>query len=217
MTAPTTATYDGIDLAGRPLGDCRHVCAFFMTLDDEYHTLLPFLREGLEHGDRDVNVIPRARQDHFDRLRAAGIDVEPALERGQLHVLRSEETYMTDGRFDQDAMLSRLPGLLEEGRKLGYPRTRLVAHAEFVLADETDSHAFAEYEARLNTVLPRYPDIVICTYDLGQIGAIAAMDALRTHPMVIIAGVLRKNSFYLRPDVFVEQLHARRPRSVAAE
>lgn len=207
-----TATTRSIELAGCSLGDCRHVCAFFVTPDDEYRTLLPFIRDGLERGERDVNVVPSGRLDHVGRLLEAGIDVESALASQQLQVLYSENTYLHDGRFDQDAMLSVLPGLLEAGRKLGYHRTRLVAHAEFVLADESDAHDFVEYEARLNQVLPDYPDVVICTYDLGQIGAAATIDALRTHPMVIIAGVLRKNSFYVPPHLFLDEMRKRRDR-----
>jgi hypothetical protein len=210
-----TATTDSVVLAGCPLGDCRHVCAFFVTPDDEYRTLLPFVREGLDRGERSVAVVPGSRDDHIGRLRASGIDVESILARQQLQVLRSEDTYTRDGHFDQDVMLARLPGLLNAGRELGYTRTRLVAHAEFVLADEAGAHAFAEYEARLNDVLPYYPDIVICTYDLGQVGAASVVDALRTHPMIIIAGVLRQNSFYVQPDVFIEEVHARERRDVS--
>jgi hypothetical protein len=204
-----TMTPDTVQLAGCQLGDCRHVCAFFVTAEDEYRTLLPFVHEGLDHGERSVSVVPKARKDHIGRLRTSGIDVESAVARHQLQVLYSEDTYMRDGRFDQDAMLARLPGLLEEGRTFGYAKTRLVAHAEFVLAEEMNARAFVEYEARLNDVLPRYPDIVICTYDLGQVGAVSAMDALRTHPMVIIAGVLRRNPHYVPPELFVEELHRR--------
>jgi hypothetical protein len=208
-----TATSDSIELAGCPLGDCRHVCAFFVTAADEYRTMTPFVLAGLEHGERSVNVVPRARADHVGRLRASGIDVESALARRQLEVLYSEDTYTRDGRFDQDRMLALLPDLLDEGRRLGYAKTRLVAHAEFVLTEESNALAFVEYEARLNEVLPRYPDVVICTYDLGQVGAGAAMDALRTHPMVLIAGVLRNNPHYVQPDVFIEELR-QRPRPV---
>jgi hypothetical protein len=204
------ATTDSIELAGSPLGDCRHVCAFFMTADDEYRTLLPFVQDGLDRGERSVNVLPRARDEHVSRLRAAGVDVESAFARHQLEVLHSEDTYTRDdGCFDQARMLSLLPALLEEGRRLGYPRTRLVAHAEFMLAEANDSREFVEYEARLNVVLPRYPDVVICSYDLGQVGAAATLDALRTHPMVIIAGVLRKNSFYVSPEQFIGELRGR--------
>jgi hypothetical protein len=208
-----TARSHSVELAGCELGDCRHVCAFFVTPADEYRTMIPFMHDGLDHGERSVNVVPRARADYMDHLRAAGIDVHAALARRQLQLLYSEDTYTVDGRFDQDRMLALLPGLLDKGRKLGFAKTRLVAHAEFVLADETNALEFAEYEARLNEVLPDYPDLVICTYDLGQVGAVSAMDALRTHPMVLIAGVMRKNSHYVPPDVFLEELH-QRPRPV---
>jgi hypothetical protein len=209
-----TVKSDSVELAGRPLGDCRHVCAFFLTPADEYRTMIPFVQEGLDHGERSVNVVPRARADHIGRLRRSGIDVESALACRQLQVLHSEDTYTIDGRFDQDRMLTVLPGLLDEGRTLGYAKTRLVAHAEFVCAEETNAREFAEYEARLNHVLPHYPDVVICTYDLGQVGAVSVVDALRTHPMVLIAGVLRTNSHYVPPDVFIEELR-QRPRAVS--
>lgn len=49
-----------------------------------------------------------------------------------------------------------------------------------------------EYEARVNYVIPKYEDTVVCTYDLTKFGASAAMDALRTHPVVIIGGRSRR-------------------------
>lgn len=40
------------------------------------------------------------------------------------------------------------------------------------------------------------------------------MDILRTHPMVIIGGVLQQNPFFVPPDRFLQELRARavRPR-----
>ena len=38
------------------------------------------------------------------------------------------------------------------------------------------------------------------------------MDILRTHPMVIIGGVLQSNPFWVSPDVFLAELNARRDR-----
>ena len=205
-----------VQLAGAALGECRHVCAFFLTCDDEYHTLLPFMCDGIACGDRDVTIVPRARADHVGRLRAGGLDVDSLTGRHQLEMLHSEDAYMSGGHFDQEAMLATLPDLLEAGRRHGFGRTRLIAHAEFVLGAHDDALAFAEYEARLNDVLPGNPDLVICTYNLGQIGAAATIDALRTHPMVIIAGVLRSNPFYVKPDEFVRQVRRRREQHLAA-
>ena len=38
------------------------------------------------------------------------------------------------------------------------------------------------------------------------------MDILRTHPMVIIGGVLQANPFWVSPDEFLRELDARRKR-----
>ena len=35
------------------------------------------------------------------------------------------------------------------------------------------------------------------------------MDVLRTHPMVIIGGVLQQNPFFVPPDEFLRELRAR--------
>ncbi len=36
------------------------------------------------------------------------------------------------------------------------------------------------------------------------------MDILRTHPMVIVGGVLQANPFFVPPDEFLRELRARR-------
>jgi hypothetical protein len=38
------------------------------------------------------------------------------------------------------------------------------------------------------------------------------MDILRTHPMVIIGGVLQVNPFWVSPDEFLRELNARHAR-----
>jgi hypothetical protein len=68
-----------------------------------------------------------------------------------------------------------------------------------------------EYETRLNYVLPKYDDPVVCTYDLSKFGASVTMDILRTHPVAIIGGVLQENPFFVPPDQFLLEIKDRRP------
>jgi hypothetical protein len=42
---------------------------------------------------------------------------------------------------------------------------------EWALLDNPGIHDLVEYETRLNYVLPKYDDSVICTYDLSKFGA----------------------------------------------
>ena len=81
-----------ISLAGSQLCETRHVCAFFNNDEEEYRTLLPFIRDGLKSGDKAVHVLnPEQRQDHLQRLTAAGIDPGVAQQSGQLELRTNTE------------------------------------------------------------------------------------------------------------------------------
>jgi hypothetical protein len=211
MTA--AAQYAPLRFAGSVLGDYRHICAFFSSADDEYRTMLPFMRDGLAAGERLVNFVPEDRTDHEARLRAGGIDVDKARKTHQLDVFKSEDAYMQKGgQFDGEAMLRLVPQMLMSGRDYGFPLTRLIAHAEHLMKDSDDADAFIEYESRLNYILPKYPDPVVCTYDLDRVDAGCVMDVLRTHPVVVIGGMLQENPFFMPPDEFLREVSERRTR-----
>jgi hypothetical protein len=67
-----------------------------------------------------------------------------------------------------------------------------------------------QYEARLNHVLSKYDDPVICTYELSKFSASVLMDIMRTHPMVIIGGMLHENPFFVPPDQFLREIQERK-------
>jgi hypothetical protein len=67
-----------------------------------------------------------------------------------------------------------------------------------------------EFETHVNHVVPKYDDVVICAYDLSKFGANVVMDALRTHPVVIIGGLLQENPFFVPPDQFLLEIREQR-------
>ncbi len=151
-----------IHFANATLGTQRHICAFFHSPDEEYRVLLPFIREGIERGEKAFHIVdPRLTEDHLARLRAAGIPADAAQSRGQLVVKRWQDAYLRDGHFDQDRMLALIEEVLSAGPAEGYTLTRLVAHMEWALEDFPGVNDLVEYETRLNFVLPKYKDPVI--------------------------------------------------------
>ncbi len=192
------------------LREHRHVCAFFSSAVEEYDALLPFICDGINCGQRAFHVLPsHHREDHLNWLRNAGVDVEKALKSRQLEVALPEDTYLKTGRFDKDAMLVLIQEALKAGAGLGFPLTRMIAHAEMAVDDWKSGIEWAEYEMRLNGVLPNYEDPVICTFDVNLLTAPHAIDILRTHPMVIIGGVLIENSFFTSPQEFIREVQSR--------
>jgi hypothetical protein len=151
-----------IHFAGAVLDRSRHICAFFDSAESEYRLTLPFVKEGLERGEKAFHIVDRAQHAaYIARLAEAGIDVESAAARGQLELRVWEEAYLRDGHFDQNAMLALIQEVLDGGKAQGFPLTRLVAHMERALEDRPGVADLVEYETRLNYILPRYRDPVV--------------------------------------------------------
>lgn len=201
---------------GTMLREHRHVCAFFNSAAEEYETLVPFVCDGLNCGHRAYHVLPdHHKEDHFHRLRNAGIDVEKVMKSRQLEIAVPEDTYLKTGRFNKDAMLNLIQQALKAGPELGFPLTRMIAHAEAAVDDWKSAYDWVEYEIRLNSVLPNYDDPVICTFDANLLTVPHAIDILRTHPMVVIGGVLVENNFFTRPHDFIREVQSRTGPSVS--
>ena len=205
------ANGDSVRCAGGILGQRRHICAFFNSLDEEHRVLRSFIKDGFARGDKAFHLVdPDLWDDHLRRLAEAGIDVGQAMGTGQLELRRWQDAQLRGDRFDQDAMLALLEEVLQSGTASGYPLTRFVAHMEWALLDKPGVDDLLEFETRVNYVLPKYDDPVICTYDLSKFSAGVVMDIMRTHPVVIIGGVLQENPFFVPPDQFLLEIRERR-------
>jgi hypothetical protein len=200
-----------ISLAGSQLGETRHVCAFFNNDEEEYRVLLPFIKDGLKSGDKAVHVLnPQQRPDHLQRLTAAGIDPEDAQRSGQLELRTNTEVYLPDGRFDQDRMLEVFEQLASGNTPGQFPVSRICCRMDWAMEDQSHVDDVIEFESRVNEVWHRHDDAVICTYHLGHFRGDAVMDIMRTHPMVIIGGILQQNPFFVPPEEFLRDFRQRR-------
>jgi hypothetical protein len=210
MNLSNASSGSPIRFAGSELGAVRHICAFFSSPEEEYRVLLPFIVEGFQRGDKEFHVVdPKLREAHLDRLADAGVDVEKAEQSGQLKLCNWNEAYLPDGRFSQNRMLAMWEDELDAARRAGFPLTRVVAHMEWGLEDREGVSDLVEYEARFN-LLPQKADPVICTYDLTKYSGDFVVDVMRTHPLVIMGGVMWENPFYVPPEEFLRDLRARR-------
>jgi MEDS: MEthanogen/methylotroph, DcmR Sensory domain len=207
---------DPISLAGRLLGPGRHICAFFDSRDDEYRVLLPFVKEGFDCGEKAVHIVdPRRRSEHLERLASVGIDADAARQAGQLDVRDWANAHLSGGSFDQHRMLGLIEEIRETTRKQGFPRIRFVTHMEWALEDEPGVDSLLEYEARANLV--PFSDPVVCTYDLTRFSGDVVVGVIRTHPLIIIGGILHENPFFVPPDEFLRELDERRGGSSPGE
>jgi hypothetical protein len=198
-----------VTLAGAALKHRCHACAFFHDREEEYRLLLPFVKEGFEQQDKIFQIVDgRQLGERRQRLGTLGIDIDAAEQSGHIEVRPWEDAYLRAGRFDQYAMLALVEEVLGKGKER-FGLTRFWANMEWSLEDFPGCNDLVEYESRLNHVTSRFDDVVICTYDLNRFSATVVMDILRTHPQVIVAGILQENPFYVPPEQLLKELRTR--------
>ncbi len=184
-----------IQIAGGQLGERRHVCGVFEDPEAAYRTLLPFILDGFERGQRAFHIVdPAERRAHIERLAHAGVDVEEALGAGQLQVETWDSVYLRGGRFDRAATVNLILNALTEGRELGFPITRLIGFMGWTYPDAATAWDLASYESQVEAALRGIPDPVVCAYDLERIPSGLLIQMLGLHPLGIVDGRLRRTA-----------------------
>ena len=206
MTENEQQEYRPISFAGGVLAPYRHVCAFINSRQEEQRILDPFVQDALATGDTMMYVVdPRSRASVVSHLRHLGFDASKLLAQRRCEVRTWADTYLRGGHFDQDQMIEVLDEVLGVSAS---PRIRMIIDMGWA-AEERVLDQMLEYEARANLVQPKYAHVAICLYDTAKFGGDVLIDALRTHPMALIGGVLQVNPFFTPMTEFVAELRAR--------
>ncbi len=196
-------------LAGSVLGPRRHVCGLFRSQSEAYDTLLPFIREGLARGEKAVHIIdPRRCDEHDSRLADAGIDTGAATRSGQLDVRGWYEAHLLDGVFDGARTVAVIDHICRQSVAGGFSRIRFVTQMEWVVESATDPDTLLAYEASVNLEPIEHP--VVCAYDVTKFRGDLVVDVMRTHPMILVGGVLQENPFFVPAETLLGEISLRK-------
>ncbi|WP_374010707.1 MEDS domain-containing protein [Leifsonia sp. LS-T14] len=194
---------DTVTFAGGVLDRYRHVCAFVKSEAEADAVLDPFVQGGLDGDDRLLYLVdPAEPAVPLRRVRRLGHDPAALLDEHRLTVLTWAETYLRTGAFDQDDMLGQLDTMLGGP---AVPRIRLLADMGWAAGDPDAAVQLIEFEARANFLHARHQHVVICAYETSRFDGAFIVDILRTHPMVLIGGILQENPFFVPPEEFLEE------------
>jgi hypothetical protein len=192
-----------IGIPGVRLSPGDHICAFCLGREERDGILLPYLSEGLQAGDKCVCVVDGADTESVLASLGADAGLASFLDRRQLDVLRSQETYLSSGRFSTEAMLAFWDRSMGDAVAGGFRFARAVGDMTWATRQMPGVEDFVGYEARLNHFLPRYPQVFLCLYELDRFSGEVLVDVLKTHPKVLFGGMVLDNPYYLAPDEFL--------------
>jgi hypothetical protein len=187
-------------LSGVHLASGDHICAIYLGQPERDSIVLPYLRAGLRAGDKVICIIDSSPLVEL----IAGIgeeqEVNAYVASQQLELHTADEAYLRTLPFSAGAMLEFWEDAVGSAVTSG-PYTFARASGEMPSAMRTlpQRNDFFRYEAELNRFAPRYPQAILCLYDLARFGGGILVDLLRTHPKVLMGGLVLENPHYRPP------------------
>jgi signal transduction histidine kinase len=184
-----------------------HLCCIYQSEDEHRAVLAPFLRQGLERGEKVIYIADTNTAQtilgYLHQNSGSVLDVEACLDHGQLLILTHQDAYTRGGVFDPLTMITLLRKEMEQALAEGYPALRATGEMTWALRDVPGSERLIEYETRLNRFLPGSQCATICQYDRRRFPAKLLLDVLRTHPIAMIGTEVYGNSYYIPPDTLL--------------
>jgi MEDS: MEthanogen/methylotroph, DcmR Sensory domain len=180
----------------------NHVCAFYRGDHDRDRLLHGYLSAGLAAGDKCICVVDSA----FTAKRLQSLtraSSEAGYSTGQLDIHLPESTYLAGGEFTPSDMLTFWTEGMIKAQHEGYSFCRLAGEMTWALRDAPGVENLVGYESELNRVTASYPVVVLCLYDLDLFSGEVVINVVKTHPQVLVQGILVENPYFIGPDEFL--------------
>jgi DNA-binding CsgD family transcriptional regulator len=180
-----------------------HMCALYSGPAERDKLLFPFMREGIREGDKCLYLIDDAEPASVHDRIASRQNGYSRRESEQLEVDRASDVYLRSGRFSVEQMTSFLSGRLTEVAETEFLLLRAAGEMTWVLPQPQGAEDFFVYESAVNQIVEDKPAVFMCMYDLQRCGVSMLVDVLKTHPKVLLDGMVLENPNYLTPREYL--------------
>jgi PAS domain S-box-containing protein len=183
------------------LGLHAHLCLIYETQEEQLAAALPYLRAGLERGEKcfyiaDENTASAV----LDALHKGGTDVNRYLRSGALTLASKNDVFRKTGRFDADLLIPFWIEAAAQAEAEGFPGLRVLPEMTWTLGDGGVPARLIEFESKVNHMCRDHKITGICQYKRAGFPPEVLLGVLRTHPIVVYGGLVAKNPYYVPPE-----------------
>jgi hypothetical protein len=191
-----------LDIADLDFQVGDHVCAFYEeggnSLDD---IVVAYLSKGLQAGNKCACF-------SFADTASSVRDRIPSELMPRDGILQFFTENQAEGGFSIEAYLRGLEAIAKEALSDGYRRLWVLGDATFVArdVDPGSMKTWFTWEAEVNELASRYPQFIMCLYDLDRWAGELIMSVLKTHPRIFVNGLILNNPYYVPLRQFLGSL-----------
>lgn len=172
------------------LGPGDHLCSIYETEEEYRSVLAPFVRRGLNMGEKVIYVThAHTPEGVLGHLEASGLDVMKYVNGGQLQLVPSELVYMLNGRFSPERVIAQMQLEMAKALAEGYSALCMAGEMGWARTNLPGAEKLVHYEQQLNDLFPGTRCLALCLYSRADFEQRMLLSLLRAHPIAIIGDV----------------------------
>ncbi len=176
-----------------------HLCALYSGPEQRDRLLVPFMQEGLRHGDQCVCLIDDLEPVSMRQRTYGAAGRGDAPRSGHIGVYPSSHAYLRAGEFSVEQMISFLVANPASSCDDELPLLRAAGEMSSVPHEPGANELFV-YESAVAQILAELPALFLCMFDLQRFEVGMLVDVLRIHSKVLLDGTVLDNPDCLAPS-----------------
>jgi len=187
-----------------------HMCLIYDQDEDHQKIVSEYMAAGLKQGEQ-VRYFTDTTdpEDIRSWLLKTGVELPEARDNAAFSILKAENGYCPNGRFDPQEMVNRMLPRYEMAKEAGYRGLRSCGEMTWTLKGIPGSERLLEYEVLLGTIVANFPHSGMCQYDARLFDGATLFKVLQVHPWMIVRGRIVQNPYYVSPQEFLKEFKQR--------
>ena len=184
-----------------------HICQLYSKVVEIPGVTARLMRVGLTLSEKCLFAAAPAQVNEFrEELLKLQIDVDKAIEAGQLVLYEEREEFLANGnRFDPYHLLSLHQTFIAQALREGWQAVRISIDMTWLCKDIASPEQILKYEAASDAVFTfqNAPIIALMHYDHSKLIPSLVVEMLKLHPIAVVGKYIKRNPYYLNSEQYM--------------
>jgi hypothetical protein len=184
-----------------------HICQLYSKVNEIPGVTARLMRVGLTLSEKCLFAAATAQVNELrEELQKLEIDVDKAIEAGQLVLYEEKEPFLANGkRFDPYYLLSAHQTFIAQALREGWQAVRISIDMTWLSKDIATPEQILKYEAASDAVFTfqNAPIIALMHYDHSKLIPSLVVEMLKLHPISVVGKYIKRNPYYLNSEQYM--------------
>jgi MEDS: MEthanogen/methylotroph, DcmR Sensory domain len=184
-----------------------HICQLYSKVNEIPGVTARLMRVGLTLSEKCLFAAAPAQVNALrEELQKLQIDVDKAIEAGQLVLYEEREDFLANGnRFDPYYLLSSHQTFIAQALREGWQAVRISIDMTWLCKDIATPEQILKYEAASDAVFTfqKAPIIALIHYDHSKLIPSLVVEMLKLHPISVVGKYIKRNPYYLNSEQYM--------------